>query len=497
MGIRHLNKLMHENCPGSIKRMHFQELRGKKIAVDVSIYMYRFLADGALLENMYLMASILRHYDIHGIFVFDGPPPVQKTELIELRKKKKEAAKRQYNQMERILQTKRRDSALSSSPASTHEILEIEETMTQLKKQFIHIRDSDIANVKDLLASFGFAIVDAEGEADALCAKLAIKRRVFACMSDDMDMFVYGCPFVLRHVSLLNQSAMCYNMKDILRNMELTQDEFKMMCVVSGTDYTLESVATHSGGDETSRKTMNPIINIFNVYDKMKEYKRLTTKELTKYEFGFYEWLEKRNNYDVSLISLIESEQMFDISNVGSSDKYKQLVVLNRKDINKRRIVELMMKEDFIFINSNSEDKQIFNALSNGSGTITSSPVYGVGQWESKPKNSQIRTASPPDEMPAPVSFDSSFSSSASSSGTSMSDFLSRRETFSIDDVSVISDATEAVKCIDAEDSDTNQKISQDDKAAILAREVYGVNATTVKELTQKIKKSRPITIKK
>jgi hypothetical protein len=229
----------------------------------------------------------------------------------------------------------------------------------------------------------------------------------------------------------------------------------------------------------------------------MKEYKRLTTKELTKYEFGFYEWLEKRNNYDVSLISLIESEQMFDISNVGSSDKYKQLVVLNRKDINKRRIVELMMKEDFIFINSNSEDKQIFNALSNGSGTITSSPVYGVGQWESKPKNSQIRTASPPDEMPVPVSFDSSFSSSASSSGTSMSDFLSRRETFSIDDVSVISDATEAVKCIDAEDSDTNQKISQDDKAAILAREVYGVNATTVKELTQKIKKSRPITIKK
>lgn len=496
MGIRHLNKLMHEKCPGSIKRMHFEELRGKKIAVDVSIYMYRFLADGALLENMYLMASILRHYDIHGIFVFDGPPPVQKTELIELRKKKKDAAKKEYTQMERVLQTKRRESALSSSPASTHEILEIEEAMTQLKKQFIHIRDSDIANVKELLASFGFAIVDAEGEADALCAKLAIKRRVFACMSDDMDMFVYGCPVVLRHVSLLNHSAMCYHMKDILRNMELTQDDFKMMCVVSGTDYTLESAATHSGGDGTPRKTVNPIINIFNIYDKMKEYKKLTTKELSKYEFGFYEWLEKRNNYDASLISLIESEQMFDISNVGSSDKYKQLVVLNRNDINKRRIVELMMKEDFIFINSNSEDNIIFNALSNGSGTITSSPVYGVGQWESKPKNSRIRTATSPDEMP--VSFESSFSSSASSSGTSMmSDHLSRRETFSIDDVSVISDATEAVKCIDAEESDTNQKISQDDKAAILAREVYGVNATTLKELTQKIKKSRPITIKK
>lgn len=488
MGIRHLNKLMHEKCPGSIKRMHFEELRGKKIAVDVSIYMYRFLADGALLENMYLMASILRHYDVHGIFVFDGPPPVQKTELIELRKKKKDAAKKEYTQMERVLQTKRRESSLSSSPASTHEILEIEEAMTQLKKQFIHIRDSDIANVKELLASFGFAIVDAEGEADALCAKLAINRRVFACMSDDMDMFVYGCPYVLRHVSLLNHSAMCYNMKDILRNMDLTQDDFKMMCVVSGTDYMLEPAATNClcESDGTPHKTVNQSINIFNIYDKMKEYKKLTTKELSKYEFGFYEWLEKRNNYDVSLISLIESEQMFDISNVGASDKYKQLVVLNRNDINKRRIVELMMKEDFIFINSNSEDKHIFNALSNGSGTITSSPVYGVGQWETTTKNFRFRTASPPE------------TSGSSSSGISMmSDHLSRRETFSIDDVSVISDATEAVKCIDAEEPDTNQKISQDDKAEILAREVYGVNATTLQELTQKIKKSRPITIKK
>jgi 5'-3' exonuclease len=241
MGVRFLNRLIQSKCQASvstsgtaaaIERIHFEQLRGKKVAVDISIYIYRFLAEGALLENMYLLASIFRYYDINAIFVFDGPPPAQKTDVIEARKKKKDDAKRQFQVLETTLKTKKMEPRVD-----THEIAEIEESMTQLKKQFIHIRDNDIINVKDLLISFGFTIVDAEGEADALCAKLTIKRRVFACMSDDTDMFVYGCPFILRHVSLLNHSAVCYNMSEILSNMKLTQDEFKMICIANGTDY--------------------------------------------------------------------------------------------------------------------------------------------------------------------------------------------------------------------------------------------------------------------
>ena len=70
--------------------------------MDISIYMYRYSGEGALLENMYLMASVFRHYNIHAVFVFDGPPPPQKTEVIEIRKKKKEAAKKQYDALLKI-----------------------------------------------------------------------------------------------------------------------------------------------------------------------------------------------------------------------------------------------------------------------------------------------------------------------------------------------------------------------------------------------------------
>jgi 5'-3' exonuclease len=91
MGIRNLNKYFKEECKNSdaIKLTHMSQLSSKKIAVDISIYLYKFASEGALIENIYLMLSILRHYNIIPIFVFDGKPPAEKKELLVKRKKDK------------------------------------------------------------------------------------------------------------------------------------------------------------------------------------------------------------------------------------------------------------------------------------------------------------------------------------------------------------------------------------------------------------------------
>ena len=366
MGIRNLNRFIQTKCPNASSRIHLEQLRGKKIAVDTSIYMYRFAGESALLENMYLMASLFRHYNIHAVFVFDGIPPAQKTELIESRKRKKDQARQQYDIVADQLKQRQRTEYYNP------EIAELEETMTQLRKRFARLRDCDIENVKELLVSFGFAIIDAEGEADVLCAKLAIKKRVYACLSDDTDMFVYGCPFVLRHISLLNHSVVSYTMADILAEIGISQHEFKMMCVVNGTDYDAPPAAAASD-------------RIFQIYDLLMEFKRLSPKEQKKYQDGggFYDWLDERKKGVLvtsgSVISMMTNEALFDTT---ANDQYKQLVILNRNDIHKRRIVELMMKEDFIFIEPNTDDNTILNTLSSGHGSITTSPVYGVGLWE-------------------------------------------------------------------------------------------------------------------
>jgi hypothetical protein len=396
MGIRGLNRFIQNRCVTGSYRVHLKDFTGKRIAVDTSIYMYRYSGEGALLENMYLMGSVFRHYNIHAVFVFDGPPPPQKTDLIELRRKKKDEAKKQYDALAKIIKEKKEESSSTStsgggSAVTTTEIDDITETMRELKKQFVRLRDCDIANVKELLVSFGFATIDAEGEADALCANLSLKRRVDACMSDDTDMFVYGCPVVLRNISLLNHSVMSYSTSEIMKSLSLTQQEFKMMCVVCGTDYS-HITPSHIAHSPES------------VFKQITKFKTLSMKEQGKYHDsggGFYDWYaeqqqqqrrsqqktpENEDTPSVSAITYLSNEGMFDVASITTGTQYKQLIVLNRENIQKKRIIEIMTKEDFIFIEQSPTDETIMKSLSDGKSELSSSPIYGVGLGVESPE---------------------------------------------------------------------------------------------------------------
>ena len=80
---------------------------------------------------------------------------------------------------------------------------------------------------------------------------------------------------------------------------------------------------------------------------------------------------------------------MFDATSSASlhnsaNNQYKQLVILNRSDIHRKRIIEIMMKEDFIFIQPSPSDDVIIESLSSGNGSLSSSPIYGVDQAPDK-----------------------------------------------------------------------------------------------------------------
>lgn len=391
MGIRNLNRFIQHRCPDASWRIHLREFAGKRIAVDTSIYMYRYSGEGALLENMYLMASVFRYYNIHAVFVFDGPPPPQKTDIIEIRKKKKDEAQKQYDM---LMKMKKEMKDASGCEITTTELDDIDETMRELKKQFVRLRDCDVSSVKELLVSFGFATIDAEGEADALCATLSIRKRVDACMSDDTDMFVYGCPVVLRNVSLLNHSVVMYDTSKILKTLSLTQQEFKMMCVISGTDYSHHSTMRQPTTNDSSATSTRPV-TLDSVLMKLIKFKSLSSKEAEKYHDsggGFYDWyidetqhsshtehhhqqIETYGCNTVSAIRYLTNESMFDLPssfNNSAGNMYKQLVILNRSDIHRKRIVEIMMKEDFIFLEPSPSDETITTSLSSGNGSITS-----------------------------------------------------------------------------------------------------------------------------
>jgi hypothetical protein len=46
MGIKHLNRFLRDEAQSSINFILLEELSGKKLAVDISIYMYKYASEG-------------------------------------------------------------------------------------------------------------------------------------------------------------------------------------------------------------------------------------------------------------------------------------------------------------------------------------------------------------------------------------------------------------------------------------------------------------------
>jgi flap endonuclease-1 len=315
MGIKNLNRYLQQQCSEGIKKISLNDLRGKKIAIDTSIYLYRFVGENALLENFYLMISIFREYNIIPLFVFDGKPPKEKNELLKKRKDDKKIAQNKYNELKEKLEI-----------ADENNIKEIKENMEILKKNFIKVHHTDIENVKELIKALGVSYIEAPGEADKLCAKLVCKNKVYACLSEDMDLFVYGTTRVLRYLSLLNKTVIMYDTKSILSQLNVTLDEFKSICIISGTDY-----GAHSDN------------SLFKTLKYFKKYKKSDKND-------FYEWLDENTKYVDNIYNLYGVVSLFNLGDMPEYKDFEQIRIMN-SPINESIVINIMEKENFIFVN--------------------------------------------------------------------------------------------------------------------------------------------------
>ena len=315
MGVRYLNGYLNSKCKKGIRQINLSELSNKKIAIDASIYMYNFKLKGDLIEYMYKMIFTFRSYNIIPVFVFDGKPPPEKKNILTERKQKKKEAK------EEILMLTEN---LKNIPENTKEYKLIIQQILNLKKRTIFLTYQEICSVKQLLKLSGITYYESEGEADSLCAKLVIKNIVWGCMTDDMDLFIYGCPRVIRNYNLFNNTAVIYNLKDILKELYLSMSDFKDICIVSGTDY-----------NYNDNNDLYTTLTYYNEYIKNKKGK------------NFYEWLHNNTNYIDDYFQLCVSYFMFDIS-VLNIEKYKNMKIFNGP-INKYELFEFLKKYNFIF----------------------------------------------------------------------------------------------------------------------------------------------------
>jgi 5'-3' exonuclease len=332
MGIKNLNRFLRTECKDSIKLVSLKELSGKKIVIDISIYLFKYAADNCLIENIYLMLSIFRYYQIIPIFIFDGKTPNEKKELIQKRKEDKLEAENEYKILKNKLEEKNELDEIEKQ--------EIINNMDLLKRKFVNISKMDFDNVKKMIIAYGATYYDAPGEADELCALLTIKGKVWACLSEDMDMFVYGCPRVIRYLSLLNHTMVLYEQKGILENLGLTQKELREICVISGTDYNIYNNENNSRGSPT----------LYNTLKYFKKYKKCEKSENNeKKETEFYDWLIEKTNYIEDYDLLKRINEIFNLNYTYEETKNFEKIKITNGQIIYSEIKEILKKDGFIF----------------------------------------------------------------------------------------------------------------------------------------------------
>jgi flap endonuclease-1 len=315
MGIKHVNRYLIDRCSKkAIYKTHLKIAEGKTIVIDTSIYMYKYMTQNALIEYIYLMISILLEYNITPIFIFDGKAPPEKRDLLRERSKYKKEAEKKYNELQKEIENPSVNSNLKK---------DIIDELESLKKRFIRIKEKDTIKVKRLMDAYGISYIMADGEADKLCAMMVKNGNAWACLSDDMDMFVYGCPRVLRHMSLLKHTVIFYDFDQILYELGFFEKSFREIMVLSGTDYNIHQK-----------------ISLYDAMDWFSEYSDIYKNEPNV--CSFYEWLNTQNycklDYDeiikiYNMFCLFEDEDVYiNSSNLIKLPNYVELKNILRED---------------------------------------------------------------------------------------------------------------------------------------------------------------------
>lgn len=293
MGIHSLFTLIKRFCPEQIIPIDFEKLRGLRVGVDITGYLYRCVKSCGLKTHDWMGAFIiflctLKRYQFQVVCVFDGSNhPIEKSEEQQSRR---DAAKRDFCRLKEIIELnkfvcqeiifKKDISKLDESikakakglinpgdrgfditdyddPVSITE--KLDETVDKLEKRCAYLTEEEIILAQEIVKLLGFSCLQADGEAETVCVFLQKIGRVDAVMSEDGDVLAYGCESMLclKKNKISKGSGFLINHTSLIESLDLTKKEFLDLCVLLGCDYNthlkgmgptkaLKLISTHS-----------------------------------------------------------------------------------------------------------------------------------------------------------------------------------------------------------------------------------------------------------
>ncbi len=260
MGIKDLCQFLRKTAPDLVVEVPLSSLSGQRLAVDASIYLYKFICIDNQFKGQWIDMFInfivwLRRNNIRPVFVFDGKPPKQKERTQKERRANRNRIEQKVLELEELLETlneydldeplsvelkERIDDAVNQDTKYWSRKEVMREINTRFKKEnskAIHIGPGENKKIQDLLTYIGLPWFQATGEAERTCAWLCKWDYVKGVVTTDSDVLAYGTPIFVQGVRVNQDTCKIIRHQDILDVLDLTETQFRDFCIMCGTDY--------------------------------------------------------------------------------------------------------------------------------------------------------------------------------------------------------------------------------------------------------------------
>jgi 5'-3' exonuclease len=384
MGLEGVSEFIRRKYPDCIKEDHISVFAFKKICVDVSGFIYRFMSiygkeNYRWLQSFINLILLMKKNYINIIPVFDGKPPDEKKNELNNRKENKNSIKDKINTLENELieynkdedksninidtilkvlkqikntnkneiknkflrnflklddpssslenQVKEKNNILSETSENksslTNEDIELIYNYIEKQKSYLfNITVNDINILKELFSLFNISYIQSNSEAEQTCCSLVNEGLCDIVLSSDTDCIAHRVSIFIFQLDIQTGIIKYTTKKDLLESFEFDHDEqLTDFGILVGCDY------------NKSKKIKN--IGPVKAHQLIKEYKNLET-------------IKTKLNIDIDSIDYIKCRELF---NYKLSDEEKNISRWVKPDIND---IEEFMEKNNIYYNINT-----------------------------------------------------------------------------------------------------------------------------------------------
>jgi len=261
MGIKNLNKFLRDTAPSVFRESHISSYAYKKIAVDVSLYLFLSKArtqraNQGWIQEFVILLECLAKNDVHCVFVYDAigvAHPDKEVERSERRETKEKLTDKLFElddamrELENtgvvpeLLLEFQEQKKLTIQPLLSKNVVfnkaGVENEIQKLKGQLFTVSKEDFELTRELCRAFRVPIIEAPLEAEALCSYLSKVGLVDGVLSRDTDVLAYGGRTLITELDTRSGAIKEVVHAKLLTELGLTESEFLDFCIMCGTDY--------------------------------------------------------------------------------------------------------------------------------------------------------------------------------------------------------------------------------------------------------------------